>query len=242
MGALKYFRNIKKNILTTKSWKNHPKKLHTYSSWEFFFSAAPPAQNSPELHFRFINFSIQPSLLESLVQAYYRHRQQNNFDRYFLNLWHHRVWQRNVGKETTSKLEIVIHSSYCHQLILVQDVLTKLSNYTFRKKNLKKFSRFRIQHWQKPNIFFLIRWKIVNRIWKYDNKLWFEMKSTTQWLCYFKTISGHFFGNFINISHKNKILVVMMGPNYLNPHLINNYDIKHNFVISSFFQFCKKKN
>ena len=63
-----------------------------------------------------------------------------------LNLWHHRVWQRNVGKETTSKLEIVVHSSYCHQLILVQDVLTKLSNYTFRKKNLKKFSRFRIQH------------------------------------------------------------------------------------------------
>ena len=32
----------------------------------FFFSAAPPAQNSPELHFRFIIFSIQPSLLESL--------------------------------------------------------------------------------------------------------------------------------------------------------------------------------
>ena len=59
-------------------------------------------------------------------------RQQNNFDRYFLNLWHHRVWQRNVGKETTSKLEIVVHSSYCHQLILVQVVLTKLSNYTFR--------------------------------------------------------------------------------------------------------------
>ena len=27
---------------------------------------APPAQNSLELHFRFINFSIQPSLLESL--------------------------------------------------------------------------------------------------------------------------------------------------------------------------------
>ena len=33
----------------------------------FFFSAAPSAQNSPELHFRFIIFSIQPSLLESLA-------------------------------------------------------------------------------------------------------------------------------------------------------------------------------
>jgi hypothetical protein len=32
--------------------------LHTYGSWEFFFSAAPPAQNSPELQFRFINSSI----------------------------------------------------------------------------------------------------------------------------------------------------------------------------------------
>ena len=30
----------------------------------FFLSAAPPVQNSPELHFCFIFFSIQPSLLE----------------------------------------------------------------------------------------------------------------------------------------------------------------------------------
>ena len=35
----------------------------------FFFSAAQSAQNSPELHFCFINFFIQPSLLESLVNA-----------------------------------------------------------------------------------------------------------------------------------------------------------------------------
>ena len=52
--------------MPTKSWKNHPKKLHTYGSWDFFFSAALTAQNSPELHFRFIFFFIQPSLLESL--------------------------------------------------------------------------------------------------------------------------------------------------------------------------------
>ena len=39
------------------------KKLHIYGSWEFFFSAAPIAQNSPELHFRFINSFIQPSLV-----------------------------------------------------------------------------------------------------------------------------------------------------------------------------------
>ena len=32
----------------------------------FFFSAAPTAQNSPEIHFRFINSFIQPSLVGSL--------------------------------------------------------------------------------------------------------------------------------------------------------------------------------
>ena len=53
--------------MPTKSWKNHLKKLHTYGSWEVFFSAAPAAQNSPELHFRFINSFIQSSLLRSLV-------------------------------------------------------------------------------------------------------------------------------------------------------------------------------
>ena len=39
----------------------------------FFFSAALTAQNSPELHFRFINHFIQSSLLRSLIfrfQAY----------------------------------------------------------------------------------------------------------------------------------------------------------------------------
>ena len=33
----------------------------------FFFSAAPTAQNSPELQFRFINSFIQLSLLRSLL-------------------------------------------------------------------------------------------------------------------------------------------------------------------------------
>ena len=33
----------------------------------FFFSAAPTAQNSPELHFHFINYFIQPSRVESLT-------------------------------------------------------------------------------------------------------------------------------------------------------------------------------
>ena len=35
----------------------------------FFFSAAPTAQNSPELHFRFINYFIQSCLLRSLQRT-----------------------------------------------------------------------------------------------------------------------------------------------------------------------------
>ena len=83
----------------------------------------------------------------------------------------------------------------------------------------------------------------ISNIIQLSQKLWFKMKSSTQWLCYFKTISGHFFGNLINISHKTEILaVILMCPTYLNLYLIKNCDIKHNFVISSFFQFCKKNN
>ena len=41
--------------------------MHTYGSWEVFFSAASTAQNSPELHFRFINTPIQSSVLESVI-------------------------------------------------------------------------------------------------------------------------------------------------------------------------------
>ena len=57
--SLKEFKN---GFFPTESWKNHLKKLHTYGSWEFFFST----QNSPELHFCFINSFIQSSLLRSL--------------------------------------------------------------------------------------------------------------------------------------------------------------------------------
>ena len=36
-----------------KKLKKHLKKLHTYGSWEFFFSAAPTAQTSPGPYFHF---------------------------------------------------------------------------------------------------------------------------------------------------------------------------------------------
>ena len=75
------------------------------------------------------------------------------------------------------------------------------------------------------------------------DKLWFEMKSTTQRVGYFETISCHFFGNYINISHKTEVLtVILMCSTYLNPYLIKNYNIKHNFCHFQFFQFCKKNN
>jgi hypothetical protein len=46
--------------------KKPPQKvayLLQLTSWEVFFSAAPTAQNSSELYFRFINSFIQPSLV-----------------------------------------------------------------------------------------------------------------------------------------------------------------------------------
>ena len=46
-----------------KRLKNHLKKLQL----GVFFSAAPTAQNSQEINFRFVNFIIQSSLLRSLV-------------------------------------------------------------------------------------------------------------------------------------------------------------------------------
>jgi len=36
----------------------------------FVFSAASTAQNSPELHFCFIDYFIQPSRVESLLQTF----------------------------------------------------------------------------------------------------------------------------------------------------------------------------
>ena len=56
-----FFKNFR-FFLPTKSWKNHPQKLHMYGSLEFFLSASLTAQNSPELHFCFINSFIQTSL------------------------------------------------------------------------------------------------------------------------------------------------------------------------------------
>ena len=61
---LQYFFKKIYFVLPTKSWKNHPKKLHV-----FFFSAAPTAQNSSVLHFPFINYFIQPSLVGSLITS-----------------------------------------------------------------------------------------------------------------------------------------------------------------------------
>ena len=47
--------------------KTTPKSCIVMAVGSFIFSAAPTAQNSPELHFRFMNYFIQPSLLESLL-------------------------------------------------------------------------------------------------------------------------------------------------------------------------------
>ena len=66
---VQYFQMNFNFFLPIKRSSKHLKKLLTYGRWAFFFSAAPTAQNSPELHFRFINSFIQPSLVGSLVAS-----------------------------------------------------------------------------------------------------------------------------------------------------------------------------
>ena len=54
---LQYLKKIK-NYCPQKVEKNTPKSWILMAVGSFFFSAAPTAQNSPEIHFRFINSFI----------------------------------------------------------------------------------------------------------------------------------------------------------------------------------------
>ena len=70
---LKYFlKNSKKFFANKKLKKNTPKTCILMAVGRVFFSAAPTAQNSPELHFCFINSFIQSSLLRSLIKGHRR--------------------------------------------------------------------------------------------------------------------------------------------------------------------------
>ena len=73
--AIKYsLKKFKIFLGPRKIEKTTPKSCILMAVGSFFFSAAPTAQNCPELHFRFINSSIQPSLVKSLILtrwAYY---------------------------------------------------------------------------------------------------------------------------------------------------------------------------
>ena len=67
MRTQKYFlKNFKYFFCTQKVEKTASTSCILMAVWRVFFSAAPPAQNSPELHFRSINSSIQPSVVESV--------------------------------------------------------------------------------------------------------------------------------------------------------------------------------
>ena len=57
--TLGYFLKKIKSFLDLENIKKkNPKSCILMAVVRFFFSAAPPAQNSPELHFRFINSFI----------------------------------------------------------------------------------------------------------------------------------------------------------------------------------------
>jgi hypothetical protein len=68
MQTQKYFLKIKKINFALKKLKKAPQKAAYLWQLEVFFSAAPSAQNSPELHFRFKDSPIQSSVLKSVDQ------------------------------------------------------------------------------------------------------------------------------------------------------------------------------
>ena len=80
-----------------KTQKNYPKKLYTYVSWEAFFSAAPTAQNSPELQLCFINYFIIRSLYESYSNP-------NKIQIWFYEIFLHKsVLMDNLGNTLSNR-------------------------------------------------------------------------------------------------------------------------------------------
>ena len=66
----KYLPEIQPEIIEKqKVEKTTPKSCILIAVGRFFFSAASTAQNSPELHFHFINSFIQPSLVGSQIST-----------------------------------------------------------------------------------------------------------------------------------------------------------------------------
>ena len=63
------FKRIKNVFLATKKVKKPPQKVAYLWQLGGFFSAAPTAQNSLEVHFPFINYFVQSSLVRSLVAS-----------------------------------------------------------------------------------------------------------------------------------------------------------------------------
>ena len=60
-----------KNNFALKKLKKPPQKVaYLWQSGVFFLSAAPSAQNSPELHFRFIDSPIKSCVLKSVEKMH----------------------------------------------------------------------------------------------------------------------------------------------------------------------------
>ena len=69
-----------------------------------------------------------------------------------------------------------------------------------------------------------------------------ETKRTKQSHGNFTSISGHFSSNYSKIFHKTEVLMNISGSQAcLNLNWFKSYNIKQNFVLIQFFQFCKKK-
>jgi hypothetical protein len=111
-----FYKNLKKKICPQKVEKTTQKSCILMAVGNFFFSVAPPAQNSPELHFRFIIFFIQPSLLESLHITI-----KNDIVKSKVNIWDNRIrlhkgfgsivlWQCVTKRLVRESLHDAVHS------------------------------------------------------------------------------------------------------------------------------------
>ena len=111
--TLQYFlKNLKKNFWLWKLKKNWPQKLHTYGSLDFFFSAAPTAQNVPRLKIHIGNVSQDTIVCWSVDRALeLKSNKKTNYD--FLELMSPASRQPGQSKQLLLLYDPIHYALYC---------------------------------------------------------------------------------------------------------------------------------
>ena len=71
--------------MLTKSWKNHPKKLHTYGSWEVFFLCRPECPKQPKTSYLFYKLSYPT--ISGRISAYIPRQNKNFIGKKVRRIW-----------------------------------------------------------------------------------------------------------------------------------------------------------